>query len=374
MNRAFAAGLAGAVVVALGWGGAARADARAPVGVFSAFDGSGALLAPLQASAPRPARPRLRLGEYHDDWSFSPDRSQVALGMGGQGNCGRGICIVSVRRMRIARWVPAPIAVEAVAWLAPRRIVGVLQRGGVIVADPVTGTIRRTTPLGFQVYAPPVARTSEGLVMLKDASLPRLARINADGDVSVAELPRIGPGAGLAAGGPRARAFVVSSGEPVAEVNLRTMGVRYHRVRMPGATGRLEALWLGRGKFAVTDVRGGVQVIDTRTWKARTVSRRATSARLAAGRLLVWSETERVGLDVFTRDGRRLVRHTLGKRELTVEVVGRNAYAFGPFGRRGRAWTVRARTGKLIRSTAPPPRGHELDVLSSPIGSAGVPR
>jgi hypothetical protein len=344
------------------------------VGVFSAIDGSGALLAPLQASAPRPARPRLRMGEYHDDWSFSPDRSQVAFGMGGQGHCGRGICIVDVATMRKAAWIRGTGPVQAVAWLGPRRIVGVFHGGGVIAADPVTGTIRRTTPLGFQVYAPPVARTSVGLVLLKDARLPRLARVNAFGDVSVAELPRIGPGAGLAADGRRARAYVVSSGEPVAEVNLRTMGVRYHRVRMPGAVGRLDALWLGRGKFAVTDIRGGVHVIDTRTWRARIVSRRATSARMAAGRLLVWSETERVGLDVYTRDGRRLVRHLLGKRELTVEVAGRTAYAFNPFGRRGRAWVVRARTGRLVRTTAGPPRGYELDVLSSPIGSAGVPR
>jgi hypothetical protein len=373
MNRAFAAGLAvAALVVALG-GGTPAAEARDPVGVFSAIDGSGALLAPLQAIAPSPARPRFRMSEYHGDWSFSPDRSQVALGMGGQSQtCGRGICVVDVRTMRIARWVPGPIAVEAVAWLRPRRVVGVLQRGGVIVADPVTGTILRANPLGFQVYAPPVARTSEGLVLLKDARLPRVARVNADGDVSVVELPRIGPGAGLAADG--GRAFVVSSGEPVAEVNLRTMRVRYHRVARLGATGRLEALWLGRGLLAVADLRGGVHVIDTRTWRARTVSRRATSARLAAGRLLAWSETERVGLDVYTRNGRKRVAHVLGARELTVEVAGRNAYAFPPFARRGDAWIVRARSGKLVGSSAPPPRGYELDVLRSPIGSAGLPR
>jgi hypothetical protein len=104
------------------------------------------------------------------------------------------------------------------------------------------------------------------------------------------------------------------------------------------------------------------------------VSRRATSARPAAGRLLVWSETERVGLDVYTRDGRRRVAHVLGTRELTVEVAGRDVYAFPPFARRGSAWIVRARSGALVGSSAPPPRGHELDVLSSPIGSAGLPR
>jgi hypothetical protein len=77
---------------------------------------------------------------------------------------------------------------------------------------------------------------------------------------------------------------------------------------------------------------------------------------------------------VYTRNGRKRVAHVLGARELTVEVAGRNAYAFPPFARRGDAWIVRARSGKLVGSSAPPPRGYELDVLSSPIGSAGLPR
>lgn len=378
MTRPFAARLAAAALLALGWAGAAGAEARDPVGVFSRIDGSGMLIAPLQPSSPRPARPRLRLGEYHDDWSFSPDRSQLALGMGGQGDpCGRGICVVDVETMRIAQWVPASIAVEAVAWVRPRRIVALLQRGGVIVADPVTGTIRASRPLPVDrpplVYAPPVARTSQGLAVLIGDRLPRLLRVNAFGDMAVRVLQRLGRGAGLAADRRRARVFVVSAGEPVAEVNLGTMSVRYHRVAMPRATGAAEALWLGRGLLAAAYAHGGVQVIDTRTWRTHTLSRRATSVRLAAGRLLVWSASEPLGLDVYTRDGRTLIAHALGSRELSVAVAGRNAYAFRPFGR-PRAWIVRARTGAVVRATAPPPRGYGLDVLSSSIGSGGLPR
>ena len=78
--------------------------------------------------------------------------------------------------MRIAGYVHAPIAVEAVAWLSPRRIVGVLLRGGVFVADPVTETVIRSHDLPFQPYAPPVARTSEGLAVLMRSRPPQPGR------------------------------------------------------------------------------------------------------------------------------------------------------------------------------------------------------
>src|SRR4051794_28791690 len=108
----------------------AAAAATSPVAVFSPFDGGARTLAPLAPHSLRPAVPRVRLPEYHDNWSFSPDGSRVALGMGGAGDiCGRGICIVDVRSMSIAAQIHAPTAVEAVAWLRPRRIVGVLQTG-----------------------------------------------------------------------------------------------------------------------------------------------------------------------------------------------------------------------------------------------------
>jgi hypothetical protein len=132
--------------------GGAAAAATPPVAVFSPIDGSARTLARLAPHSLRPAAPRVRLPEYHDNWSFSPDGSRVALGMGGAGDsCGRGICIVDVRSMTIVAQIPAPTAVQAVAWLRARRIVGVLQTGGIIVGDPVTGTVvqrraSRTTP------------------------------------------------------------------------------------------------------------------------------------------------------------------------------------------------------------------------------------
>jgi hypothetical protein len=383
MRRPFAAVVAAAVAVAPGWSDAEPASGRQPVGVFSRIDGGAQILARLAPGSLRPGRPRLRLGEYHQDWSFSPDGSQLALGMGGASpTCGRGICIVDVGTMRIAGWVPGSTAVEAIGWLRPRRIVGVDQSGAVFVADPVTETVIRSRDLPFSPYGPAVARTSDGLAVLIRSRPPQLVVANAHGDVRSVALPRIERGAALASAPRGKRAFVTSARGPVAEVSLRTMAVRYHRVPIPHDARRLEALWLGDGRLAVYgDPNAGVTVIDTSTWTARTVAPGATSARLAGGRLLVYSEpgfrprSRGVGLRVYTRDGRRLVRHLFGDRKLQVEVLGANVAVFRPDEFRARATEiVRARTGALVRTVARPPRGYEVSILSSPLGSGDLPR
>lgn len=309
----------GSVLLAVGTVavGAEAAAARPPVGLLSPLNGDGPTLARLDPLTLRPVGPRIRLGEYHDAWSFSPDGSQLALGMGGASTtCGRGICIVDLDSMRIQGYVAAPISAEALEWLGPRRIIAVLQSGGIVVADPVTGTIVRRLPLPFTALGPPSARTPAGFAVLMDSRLLQLVVVSAQGRVRTAGLRGIRHGprglAGLAVDRRGSRAFVYAAGGPVAEVSLRTMRVRYRRVVMPrrrrGPRGRRltsarEALWLGRGLVAVFGedhvsgpggrLRGGatfpagVHVIDTETWTARTVESRAARTRLAAGRLLV---------------------------------------------------------------------------------------
>jgi hypothetical protein len=75
--------------------------------------------------------------------------------------------------MTRAAYVPAPTAVEALAWLAPRRIVAILQTGGILVADPIAGTVVRSVPLPFEAYLPASARTRRGLAVVMDARPPR---------------------------------------------------------------------------------------------------------------------------------------------------------------------------------------------------------
>jgi hypothetical protein len=331
----------------------------------------------------RPAVPRVRLPEYHDNWSFSPDGSRVALGMGGAGAiCGRGICIVDVRSMTIAAQIAAPTAVEAVAWLRPRRIVGVLQTGGIIVGDPVTGTVLQRRALPYDTYYPAVARTSAGFAVMFDSVPARLVLVDANGEPRTVALKGIGRNAGLAADRRNGRAFVVGAGRRAAEVDLRTMTVRYRRLRLPRTTRPREPLWLGDGLPALWGGSpAGVHVLDTRTWSVRTVARGATSARRAAGRIIAYSERglgRRVGglgLRVYTRDGRTLVRHLLGERKLAVEVADGTAFVSGRDAQgRPAAWMVRARSGELVRRVAPPPRAYDVRILSARLGSGALPR
>jgi hypothetical protein len=372
--------------------------ARSPLGILSPVNGNARTLVRLDPLTLRPAGPRLRLGEYHNNWSLSPDRTRVALGLGGQGKtCARGVCIVDLATMRIAAYVPAPTAVEAVAWLKPRRIVAVLQTGGILVADPMTGRILRSRPpLPFEPFGPSSARTRGGLAVVMNARPFRLLVADARGGIRVAPLrrfPRAPGGApGLAFDPDGRRAIVVAPGAPIAEVNLRTMRVRYHRVGLPPLRrpprGRellshREALWLGHGLVAVfgdDQVRGpggrlhgtrtfaaGVHVIDTRSWTARTVAQGGAGARVAAGRLLVYtsyvSAAPGVGLRVYTRDGSQLVSHLLGNQVLDVEVAGARAYAYRRSGRSRALHVVHARSGKLIRRASPPRAGLEVDIL-----------
>jgi len=373
--------------------------ARAPVGIVSRT------LARLDPLSLKPLAPRLRLGEYHDTWSFSPDRSRLALGMGGVGRiCGAGICIVDLASMRIIEHVEAPIAAEAVGWVSRRRVVAVLQSGQVVVADPVTGKTRRRRHLRVATFGPPSAATPDGFAVLLGGDPLRLVVVDAQGRLRAARLGRIrlrdepplpAERAGLAVDPARRRALVFAAGAPAAEVDLRTMRVRYHRLRTPptarvparGIRARVRcALWLGRGLVAVfgedlvsdrgAAARGvkefpaGVRVIDTERWTTRTVQRRAKRARLGAGRLLVYTRSPSalqpagVGLRVYTRGGRRLFAHRFGNKTLDVQVAGGYAYALSSRALR----IVRVRSGRVLRESGRPPSG-ETRILSSRLGS-----
>ena len=109
-----------------------------------------------------------------------------------------------------------------------------------------------------------------------------------------------------------------------------------------------------------------MHIVDTNAWTARTVEARAGRAKTTAGRLLVYTSFARasgVGLRVYSRDGRRLISHVLSNQFLDVEVAGARAYAYRAAGRRRALHVVEARSGTIVRTTRPPPREHDLDIL-----------
>jgi hypothetical protein len=400
-----------AVGAVVGFGSCAGADAagvsraatsaaeKPLLGVLQSPTGASATLARLDPLSLKPVSRRVRIEEYHENWSLSPDALHVALGRGGQGI---GIEIVDVRTLKLVRHVRTGIAAEALGWLAPRRLVAGLQRGGTVVVDPRTGRIVRRfadfsfpdvsaqTRQGLVMLLPQLRASSPGLPLRRVSGAVRLALVDVHGRLRSVTVQRIRLGvrtrrgfeytdrAGLAVDPARARAYVVAADAPVAEVDLHTMQVFYHRLApllarpsARGVTGVLArertALWLGHGRllvvgrdFVSTRARkealapAGAALVDTAAWTWRTLDRQPTGAVLVGAELLVYGPgsypAPGAGLRGYTLRGRRIFGLFDHKRVLNVQVAGRRAYVRTP----AAVHVVELGSGKVIHDVAPP--------------------
>jgi hypothetical protein len=290
-------------------------------------------------------------------WSRSPDGGRLALAPWDVPR----VTIVERTGLRLAREVALPPGryAQSLAWITPRRLLALVVAccsGGASIAviDPERGDVvsRRAVPGVVRG----VASFPAGLVLLlgrPGIGPARLAVGRADGRLRTAALPRtfvgarlvrgtaytmVGRSAGLTVDPASKRAFVVGADEPVAEVDLRTLRVRYHvlaRVRTLQAGMKVvrgpyrTAAWLG-GALAVTGTNGrgthfdpaGVHLIDTRTWRRRTLAPQAQFFVVGGEALAVLLPTE---LAVFGSDGRERFR-VPGKFEW-VQAAGGHAYA-----------------------------------------------
>jgi hypothetical protein len=378
----------------------------APLGIVWPPD-QGAILARLDSLTLALLPPRVDLGEYHYTWSLSPDGAELALGISAPGDReGLGIRIVDLRRMAVVRDIPTGIAAEAVGWLAPRRLAAVLQSSVVIVVDPATGTILRRWELGLgEQLLPRQARTPDRLAVLlappTGVGPARLAVVGREGRLRTVLLAGIRIGdrssccwtiperAGLAVDPARERAFAFAAGAPAAEVDLQTMRVRSHPIvglrlapppRSPQGSDMvhaswLDARWLGNGLVAVagehlsavgqTDTRipAGVAIVDTRSWRARTLPVRASAACPIAGKLLVYAGARwavptgpGIGVRVYDLDGRQR-QHLLGDEQVAgVLAAGGYVYARSATA----LWVIDYRSGAIIRTLPPTPGSLDL--------------
>jgi hypothetical protein len=135
------------------------------------------------------------------------------------------------------------------------------------------------------------------------------------------------------------------AGGPVAEVDLETLALTSHaplsggRAPDGGTSAIRDALWLGRGRLAVTgfdDGRpAGLTLVDTRDWTTRKIDRRATNATLAGGRLLAYSFSDLAGTAAgsgvtgYSLDGRRIFRRFGDAQVAGVLSLGRRALVTG---------------------------------------------
>jgi hypothetical protein len=344
-----------------------RPDPQVPkdalLGIITRWSGTGTLVAPVDRRTLRAGVPFADLGEYHDTWSLSPDRRLAAFGISAPGETGRiGIRVLDLGTFAVVRDIETGIAAEAVGWVAPDRLVAYLQSGEVVVVDPRGGQELARQALGLSCPStPPNAVTPLGFVMvLSVGSAARLVLADAQGTVRTRELRRIASGMtfglcpelGLAVDQARLVAYVVGARAPVAEIDLRTMRARNHRIaRSPSLLtvrgcrdcgADLRAAWLGDGRVAVAGHHqptrrrarpAGAIVVDTRDWTARTIAKRAGAVLRAGDDLLVYDgrhpggpPRHGGGLAVFDRAGRPRFTVLRGERVGDVQVAGSRAY------------------------------------------------
>ena len=341
-----------------------------------------------------PIGPALAVDEFHSGPSVSPDGKLAAIGMSsppppGVTAIGRvGLQIVDVVSMRVVHHVQTGIAAEDVAFVGPRRVAALLQGGAVVLVDARTGAISRrgAEPRGASGAAGDAAghatgdatgRTAGGATGHAAAGLASgsdcfVHAATAPGVFAVAQ--SAGGGSGTAAvrltvagasGGLRSialaglrtrgcaepavaidaahrRILVATAGSTVAEVALGgvQLHARYHPLRGGRLAGTRTNATIWRGDLVVGARGAGVRVVDTATWKVRTLDRRADATTVAGGALYLFDgPTSR---DLPRGAGLRIVRpgHPDRRRFGTTQVSAVDPAGGRLYARVGRALHV----------------------------------
>ena len=347
-----------------------------------------------RALQPRRHSPRLVLGSYVTGWTFSPDRSELAIGVVRHNKAFlRFVDPVSLQlqdELALGKGVAEPGV-----WAAPDRLLVVHHRIASTQVVVVDATARRVVR---RAALPPgdIVRgrlLSDGIVLLlapnRSIGPSTLVVCNSQGNVKSVRLDGIGAGSipppedpgsqppifysrqpGLAVDPDGRRAIVVGADEPVAEVSLDSLAVAYHSLSRPVSLfSRLRnwlepaaeakawdgplrnAMWLGNGLVAIsgwdahayvdpsgneqmTERAAGLQLIDTRAWSVRTLDAGADSFTRAGADLLATGSTWDSSSD--SRPGIGLVDYGPDGSQRFTLLAGESVFVYQVF--RGRAF------------------------------------
>ena len=300
--------------------------------------------------------PSFRLGTYGAGaaWSFSPDGERLAVSTNAKTPRGTSSALQIVDRRTLRRQLALPVGYSqtySLAWLEPDRLLAVRmafhpERLEVLTVAPSARRVIARSELQGEIVS--IAHTRDSLVLLMSPAgrigTGTLVVASASGEVRSVPLQRVWIGTdrpdthaedyvarwrrpGFAADPNGSRAFVFPPGSDAAEVDLRTLEVRYHALAEPVSLfGRLRrfldpvatakavdgpsryAQWLGGGLVALTgadhstwkdqesrlqmrSTPAGLTLVDTNTWRIRTIDRGASALLVADGVLLATGGT-----------------------------------------------------------------------------------
>jgi hypothetical protein len=330
---------------------------------------------------------RLRLEGTWPMLAVAPDRSVAVLG-GDDGDLAV-IDLVHLRRLGAVRTQAPGLVASGWSWAGPSRLLlfGAasetvtevlaidLRSRRVVHRERIDGVAQgyARLPHGLALLATTANAIGQARLVVSDADAGlrtvTLAEIDAgfrqldDTDGSGPRMEQAVPG--IAADPAGRRIYVVPGGGPVAEVEVATLRVTYHRLGRPASPlERLArwwappaeakvvsgpwrtALWVGDGRLAVTgfdgsakghhlEVPSGLELIDTASWTSHQVDRRSSGAVLAARTLLAFGTAFGTGKDGANQGygltlygpGDRQPVHRFGERQVSwVQADGDLAY------------------------------------------------
>ena len=327
------------------------------------------------------------LGKWEYVAGLSPDGSLLALITPNASPV--SMRFLDVVRMRWRRSLVIPYW-SAVRWIGARTllVLGESPDGlrGVIVDAERARIVRQLRLPGHlqERYAEP---TPAGMAMLLDPLGYRpmesvlLGVIRPSGAVKVVELSRILSGhversrrPAVIADPSASHAYVFGGlDEPVADVDLRTLAVRYHTLRgprpLPDTLGSERfGTWLAPGRIVVggwddsktETLRLGISIMDTKTWRLTQIDRDADFFAKSGDLLLALHMDGSLG--AFGLDGRR--RFSVTEPVFSLGAVasnGRYVYAFNLSpGAKGSSLVVDGRSGRALSWPQTPPFGSVL--------------
>jgi hypothetical protein len=309
-----------------------------------------AVLRRLELASLRPASGPVPIGHDGGAWSFSPDRSRLALA-GGEPLEVRIVDVLHPRVAAVVRLpgdlVPSPGEgqVAALAWASARRILALVEWGAwkhaVVVVDPVARRIVSREPIEGTLVGQAPVRGGLVLLLAPPAHIgpSRLLAVDRAGNERTTPLSELRAGfetvdahraitrvdmPGLAVNPAGTRALVVPAGGPVAEVDLAAGKVSYRTLREPvSLLGRLrnwlepsaaakaqegperQAAWLWGDFVAVSGQDhhrlagqdqeqtspAGLLLVDTRDWTRRVLDARASQFAVSGGTLVAYGST-----------------------------------------------------------------------------------